>query len=279
MGLKILHGKVAVITGASSGIGRATAVTLAEKGSRLALAARNAAALQKVAREIEGLGGEALVVPTDVTHQDQVVNLVARTLARWERIDILVANAGDYVRCPIVELTVGEVERSMAVNFYGVLYSILAVLPHMLKQGSGHLVMVNSMDGRVGLPLDAPYVAAKFALGGFGEVLRRELYGTGIGVTTVFPGRVDSPMIAGLKVPWVTAKTPPSHVARAIARAIRRGQPQVILPFRTRALDFLNGLTNNLSPRLGDWVVRWLHLEGWESPAATGRGVSRETSR
>lgn len=249
------------MTGASSGIGRATALMLAGEGARVALAARSTTALHKAAQEIEALGQEALVVPTDVTRQDQVERLVAETLDRWKRIDIVVANAGVYVRCPVTELTVAEVERSMAVNFYGALYLVLAALPHMLRQQSGHLLLVTSMDGKKGLPPDAPYVAAKFALSGFSEVLRQELHGTEVHVTTVFPGRVDTPMIASLKVPWISAKIAPDVVARAIVRAIHRRQPEVIVPFQARALVYLN----TLSPRLGDLAVRVFHLEGWET--------------
>jgi short-subunit dehydrogenase len=175
-------------------------------------------------------------------------------------VDILVSNAGVYVRCPIKELTVSEIERSMAVNFYGGLHAILAVLPHMLGQRSGHIVLVTSMDARIGLPLDAPYVAAKFALRGLGEVLRQELHHSGIKVTTVFPGRVDTPMIADLKVPSISAKIPPEAVAQAIVNAIRRQRPHVIVPGQVRLLD----LIATLSPRLSDWLTRYLHLEGWK---------------
>lgn len=253
--------KVAIVTGASSGIGRATALSLASEGAHVALGARSTSDLVEVAQSVRVLGREALVQPTDVTQQDQVERLVAETLARWQQVDILVANAGIYVRCPVVELSVAEMQRSMRVNFYGVLHAALAVLPHMLSQESGHLVLVSSVDGKKGIPPDAPYVAAKFALAGLGDVLRQELHNSGVHVTTVFPGRVDTPMIESLRVPWVSAKIPPEAVARAIVRAIYRRQPEVILPLQARALVYLN----TLSPRLGDWFVRKFHLEGWET--------------
>jgi len=252
--------KVAIVTGASSGIGRATSLALAGEGARVALGSRNVPALREVAEAIAELGREALVVPTDVTQQAQVERLVEATLARWHRVDILVANAGAYIRCPVPELTVAQMERSFAVNFYGALYALLAVLPPMLKQRSGHLVLVSSLDGKKGLPPDAPYVAAKFALAGLGEVARQELCDHGVYVTTVFPGRVDTPLIETLEVPWISAKIPPEAVARAIVRAILRRTPEVIIPFHTRALVYLN----TFFPRLGDWAVRLLHLEGWE---------------
>jgi short-subunit dehydrogenase len=103
-------------------------------------------------------------------------------------------------------------------------------------------------------------VVAKFALGGLGEVFRQELRGTGVRVTTVFPGRVDTPLIDDVEVPWISAKVPPEAVARATVRAIQRNRAEVIVPFQARALYYLN----TFCPRLGDWVVRTFRLEGWE---------------
>ena len=258
--------QVAIITGASSGIGRATALALAREGARVVLAARRRPALDAVAREVEAMGGQALVVPTDVTDRQQVTHLITRTLDTWGQVDILIANAGVYIRKPVRELQVEDVEKSMAVNFYGALYPVLAVLPHMLQRARGHIVLVTSMDAKKGIPPDAPYVAAKFALAGFGDVLRQELHGSGVGVTVVFPGRVDTPLIANLKVPWISAKIPPETVARAILRGIRRRQPEVIVPWQARLLIY----AHTLSPRFADWAVRFFHLEGWE--VAPGEG-------
>ncbi len=248
------------MTGASSGIGRATALALVGEGARVALASRSATKLEEVVREVQVQGGESLVVPTDVTRQDEAEYLVQETLARWERVDILVANAGEYVRSPVSELTVAELERSMAVNYYGSVYPTLAVLPEMLAQGSGHLVFVTSVDGKKGIPPDAPYVSAKFALSGFAEVLRQELHGTGVHATTVFPGRVDTPMVETLRFPWLSPKIPAEAVAQAIVRGIVHRSPEVIIPLRARLFLY----ANTFSPRLGDWIVRMSRLEGWE---------------
>ncbi len=259
-----LTDRIAIVTGASGGIGRATALALAEEGAHVALAARGVDALRAVAQAIESRGREALVVPTDVCQQDQVEHLVQATLERWGRVDILVANAGVYVRAPIASMTVADVQRSLAVNFYGELYAILAVLPTMCRQRSGSLVLISSMDGRKGIPTDGPYVVAKFALHGLGDVLRQELYGTGVYSTIVCPGRVATPMIAGMKLPRISAPISPEMVARAIVRAIYTHQPEVILPFGARMLDALD----YLSPRLGDWVVRLFRLQGREVSAS-----------
>lgn len=252
---------VAVVTGASSGIGKATALALAREGARVVLAARRRAPLEQVAEAVAALGGEALVVPTDVSQREQVEHLIDHTLETWGRVDILVANAGIYVRSPIREMRIEDLERSMAVNFYGTVYAVMAVLPHMLEQKSGHIVLVTSMDAKKGIPPDAPYVAAKFAASGFGDVLRQELHGTGVHATVVFPGRVDTPLIENLTVPWISAKIPPEAVARAILKGIRKRSPEVIVPWQARLLVF----ANTLSPRLADWAVRYFHLEGWES--------------
>ena len=261
-----LQHRVALVTGASSGIGRATALLLAREGARLALVARREERLREVAREIEGIGQEALVLPADVTQREEVERAVAETVARWGRVDILVACAGAYIRAPVLTMTVADVERSMAVNFYGVLHAVQAVLPHMVAQRSGHIVLISSADGKKGIPPDGPYVAAKFAVAGLGDVLRQELRPYGIAVTTVFPGRVDTPMIAHLRVPWISAKIPPEAVARAILRALRRRTPEVIIPFQVRLFVYLSALF----PSLGDWFTRQFHLEGWEESPATG---------
>lgn len=255
-----LQGRIALITGASSGIGRATAIRLAREGARLALLARREDLLREVAREIEGIGGETLVLTADVTRREEMERAVAQTIARWGQVDILVACAGAYIRAPVLQMTVADVEQSMAVNFYGALHAVQAVLPPMVSRRSGHIVLISSADGKKGIPPDGPYVAAKFALAGLGDVLRQELRPYGIAVTTVFPGRVDTPMIAHLRVPWISFKIPPEAVARAILRALRRRTPEVILPFQVRLFVYLSALF----PSLGDWFTRQFHLEGWE---------------
>lgn len=255
-----LHGRIALVTGASSGIGRATALALARAGAHLALTARGEAGLAAAAHEARSLGVRAIVLPADVAQRPQAEGIVHETVAQLGGLDILVASAGIYVRGPIETLTADDFERCMAVNFFGAVYPVLAALPHLRAQRRGHIALLSSVDGKKAIRTDAPYAATKFAVAGFGEALRQDLYGSGVDVSIIFPGRVATPLIAGMKIPWISRPIPPEAVATAIVRAIRRRQAEVILPATAYALLCADWL----SPRLGDWAVRTFHLEGLE---------------
>jgi hypothetical protein len=259
MSTDLLRDKVAIVTGASSGIGWATALALAKQGARVALAARRESSLLELADEIEKLGRKALVLATDVTQREQVEAMAQAVLSQWGRIDILVSNAGEYIRVPIVDLDPADLQRSLDVNYFGGVYCIKAVLPHMLAQKSGHIVTVTSMDGKIGLPPDTPYVSAKFALTGFVEVLRQEVSDHGISVTNVLPGRVDTVMIEHLRFSWISPKISPESVASAILDAIRKRKPIVIVPPQAKLLYYINVF----APKLSDRLSRFFRLEGW----------------
>jgi uncharacterized protein len=259
MSTDFLRDRVAIVTGASSGIGRATALELAKEGACVALAARREASLLEVAEEIQRMRGKALALQTDVTQRQQVEAMVQGVLSRWGRVDILISNAGEYIRAPIIDLDPADLQRSLDVNYFGGVYCIKAVLPPMLAQKSGHIVAVTSMDGKIGLPPDAPYVSAKFALTGFCEVLRQEVNDHGIAVTNVLPGRVDTVMIEQLRFSWISPKISPEMVARSILDAIRKRKPIVIVPPQAKLLYYINAF----APKLSDRLSRFFRLEGW----------------
>ena len=247
-----------MVTGASRGIGRATALALADAGADVALASRGLAGLERVAEGVRRRGRRALVVPADVADRAQAAALVGSVSEEWGRVDIVVANAGVYVRSPVLELTAEDVERSLEVNFYGSLHPILAVLPQLVERRRGHVVVVSSLDGRRPLPGDGPYAIAKTALSGLVQVLRQELRPLGIGVTGVYPGRIDTAMIADLRVPRISRKIPPERVATAIVRAIEHGRPEVVVPRSGRLLLY----ADLLSPQMTEWMIARIGLTG-----------------
>ena len=186
-----LRDKVAIITGASSGIGKATARRLADSGARVVLAARRVERLKVFAADIEHRKGTALVAPTDVTDERSVQRLASRALAAFGRIDILINNAGIMPLSPISKLKVEEWDRMIDVNIKGVLYCIAATLPTMLEQGSGHIINMSSVAGRRPFPSGTVYSATKFAVRAISQGLRLELSPIeGIRVTDIEPGVV-----------------------------------------------------------------------------------------
>ncbi|NLT74761.1 MAG: SDR family oxidoreductase [Chloroflexi bacterium] len=253
-----LQGRVAVVTGASSGIGRALARALAQEGARVALLARRRLDLEALAAEIASRGGEALPVVVDVTCQEEVHRASEAVLDAWGRVDILVANAGVYVQAPLAEMTIEDLERSFAVNFYGSVRCALAFLPAMRARHSGHLVFMSTQDVMIPIPPDGPYVAAKSALTSLAQVMRQELRPVGIRVTVVHPGRIDTPLIAHLRMPSISPKASPERLACEVVRSIIRGRRRLIYP----ATGYLYVLREIL-PALGDWLIGALKLSGW----------------
>lgn len=249
-----------VITGASSGIGRQAALRLARRGDRLVLGARRADLLARLSEEIREGGGEAEVVKADVTDASQVEALVQRGLDRWGRIDVAVANAAQFFYEPLVTSSPDAFMRAMDVNFHGTVRLIYSVLPHMVRQGSGHLVFTSTFDSKFGNRNEGPYVASKHAQGGFAEVARRELAALGISVSSVLLGRVDTPMIEDLTVSPVQPKISAGKAADVLVRAVERRPAHIVYPpIRGRMLLSIN----TLFPALMDRVSGWLRLEGW----------------
>ena len=186
--------KVIVVTGASEGIGRELCLALAPQAPRLVLAARNQARLEELKTEIEKLGAQALVVPTDVTDQDACRNLIATTVGHWQQIDALVNNAGVTMWTTLEEMTDLTIfERLMRLNYFGSVFCTYYALPY-LKKTRGRIVAVSSVAGLAGLPTRTAYAASKHAMFGFFDSLRIELHGTGVTVTMIAPDFILSQM-------------------------------------------------------------------------------------
>lgn len=261
--MRSLNNKVAIVTGASRGIGRATSVELAKNGVNVALIGREQKDLEEAAYQVRSHGQEALVLSADVTQEEELERIVHETLSHWGHVDILVSNAGIYYHSTIFDLTSSIMEESLQVNFLSHVYAVLAVLPHMVKQKHGHIVLVSSMAAKRGVPTDVPYTPAKYALTGFGETIRQELYGTGVEVSTIMPGRVDTGFVDNLKFNWLTPKMPVEWVSKSILRAIRKNEAEVlVIHWQTRVLHYINSFLKEFSPRLADRIASYLNLEG-----------------
>ena len=195
---------VALVTGASSGIGAATAKGLASQGAAVALLARRAERLAELKADIESSGGTALVVPADVTDAEQVAAAVRQTIAELGRLDILVNNAGLMQSAPATEASVKDWDQMVGVNVQGVLYATRAALPHLIEaaadsaRGVADLVTISSTAGWVARPNTAVYSMTKFGVNAFSEGLRQEVLGKRVRVGVVGPGTVDTEIFSHL---------------------------------------------------------------------------------
>ncbi len=219
-----VRGKVVAITGASGGIGEATALTLAASGAKVALGARRADRLEAIVERIAAVGGEAVCVTTDVTRRDDLARLVALATSRYGRLDVMVNNAGVAPISPLDDLRVDEWDAMVDVNVKGVLYGIAAALPVFRRQGSGHFVTIASTAGLKTVPNQAVYSATKFAVRALCEGLRQEA-GETLRVTIISPGFVHTELVmsapnADLRTQLLAARDRMAIAPEAIARAI-----------------------------------------------------------
>lgn len=188
-----LHGKVALITGASSGIGEATALALAAEGAQVAVAARRVDRLQSLAKRIGDQGGQALPLRADVADEAQVRDMVGEVYTRWQRLDILVNNAGVMLLGPVERANPDDWRRMVTINLLGLMYTTHAVLPIMKEQGEGGaIVNMSSVAGRTARTGWAAYNATKWGVNGFSEALRQEVKRYKIRVTMIEPGFVET---------------------------------------------------------------------------------------
>lgn len=185
---------VAIITGASSGIGKETATRLADDGYTVVLAARRVSKLRELANEIENNGGNAEVHPIDVTKQDEIDNLVATTVETHGVIDVLVNNAGILSTDRVVDADPDDWRQMVEVNLLGVMNLTRTVVPHMLDRGDGHVVVVSSVNAHLSSPSGSGYCATKAGVNGFADSLRKEVSDEGVRVTVIEPGMVETEM-------------------------------------------------------------------------------------
>lgn len=213
-----LDGKVAIVTGAGRGIGRAIASSLAGEGAQVVLAARTKQELDTLAAELKAVGSKALGVPTDVSEPDQVERLVSQAIRDMGRIDILVNNAGIGVFKPVAEMSLSEFDLMWRVNMRGVFLTTRAVLPHMLRAKRGDIVNIASLAGKNSVKGGAVYASTKWALRGFAASLMLEVRESNIRLVTIFPGSVDTTFSSsGRRGPEITQ---PEDVASAVLFAV-----------------------------------------------------------
>lgn len=233
---------VVIVTGASSGIGRATAARLGRGGTTVVLAARRADELETLAAQITAAGGRAVAVPTDVRDPAAVTALVERATAVTGRLDGLVNNAGVGGVASIMA-DEAVVATMVEVNLVAPIRLMRAVVPIMREQGSGAIVNIGSVAGEVGI--SGTYSATKFALRGLTDSVRRELAGTGIGVTLIEPGYIATDFNRGRK-----GLPGPEIVAAAVERALRRPRRRVVVPYRYRPAITLAAVLPALTDRI-----------------------------
>lgn len=223
--------KVVLITGASSGIGRGLAVALAKRGAKVGLVARRADALAELVSGIEASGGTALAVPGDVQEAASMHSVSEKVREKFGRIDILVANAGVGTSTDGSRISGQEVARVINVNLVGAANSVEAVVPDMVKQGQGHLVVISSLAAYRGLPKSAAYCASKAAVSAFFESLRLDLEPQGIHVTIIHPGFIKTPLTAGrdAKMPWLMEL---DDAVEKIVGAIERRKKSYAFPWQ-----------------------------------------------
>lgn len=233
--LESYRGVNGLITGASSGIGRLLALRMARAGARLALVARRADELERLAAEIAAAGGRAIVLPCDVADRAAVFASAEAARAQLGSVDLLVNNAGYGHHRPFLEWDLDDMERMLRVNFLGSLYFTKALAPAMAAQRRGWLVFIASVAGRIGVPDESAYAASKFAMVGLAEALSVELEDAGVHVLTVCPGAIRTPFFdaeALARMPPVARRSmvDPEPLVDAILAALASGRHELTYP-------------------------------------------------
>ncbi len=284
-----LRDKVVLITGGSRGLGLALAREFARQGSRIAICARDSEELERARQSIAEMSVPVVAFSCDVTDKQAVEGLIRDVTEELGPIDVLVNNAGIVTVGPVESQSLEDFEQAHAVMYWGVVYPTLAVLHDMRSRGSGRIVNITSIGGRVSVPHLLPYNAAKFAAVGFSEGLRSELLAQGIYVTTIVPGlmRTGSSVNARFKgdgegeLSWFSraAGTPllsirAERAARRIVRAARFGDAELVLTPQAKLLSVMHGVFPGLTTDVLAIANRLLP----EAPD-TERGVTRAAAR
>jgi short-subunit dehydrogenase len=249
--VEIGPGTRVLVTGASRGIGEAIVRAFAARGATLGLVARRQEPLEQLAGELPGSGHMAL--SGDVADPDSI----AAAVERFGDVDVLVANAGITHYRPFAQLPLDEARRMNDVNWLGTIHTVWSALPRMIERGRGHIVVVSSGGGVRGFPSAAVYNGTKAAQRGFAEALRHELHGTGVSVTTVFPGEVETSLHdheLDHMPDWyrLDRRAPAGPLGEQVVDAVERDRRELFYPPAVRMLRVVNGI----SPRLGDLVLR-----------------------
>jgi short-subunit dehydrogenase len=241
--LSSCRGMTALVTGASSGIGRLVALRLAREGARVAVVARRVAELEALAAEIREAGGDALVLPCDVSDRAAVERTCTQALARLGRVDLLFNNAGYGQHQAFLNWSLDEIERMTRVNYLGSVYFTKLLLPQMVERRTGWIVFVASVAGRISTPAESVYAATKFAMVGLAEALSIEVADAGVHVLTVCPGVIRTPFFDAetlARMPPVARRqmVEPERLVDAIFRALARGRHDLTFP-RSLALGYV----------------------------------------
>ncbi len=252
-----IKGKLAIVTGAASGIGRGTALELARRGARLAISDLDRAGLAETAKRIEAMGTTVTTYLLDVADGDAVYAFAQEIETTHGGADIVVNNAGVAQIARVDELTYEDFEWVMNIDFWGMVYGTKAFLPQMQAKGAGHIVNVSSVFGIISVPTQAAYNSAKFAIRGFTEALRHEMKGTEIKVSCVHPGGIKTNIVRNARFLQSTqataredaasgfdklAMTTPEKAGRVIVNGIAKNKPRILIGIDAKIIDWMQRL-------------------------------------
>ncbi|MEH2154331.1 SDR family oxidoreductase [Nostoc sp.] len=266
MQLKSINQQVVGIVGASSGIGRETAMKFARRGAKVVVAARSELGLKTLVEEIQSFGGEAIAVVADVSDFEQVKAIADKTVAKYGRLDTWVNAAATGIIAPFEKITPEEFQRVIDVNLMGQVYGAMAALPYLKQEGRGALIHISSMEGRRSLPLQSPYCAAKHGLEGFIEALRVELQHEKwpISVTSILPSTINTPFYNKVrtKLGVKPSGIPPYYDASLVADAILYVAEHPTRDFIVGDVGKVLDLAQRISPSLVDSLLLAIAFRG-----------------